>query len=305
MLAGGKLAGGIAFDNELARAAFAPLGKALRFEIEDVARGVLTIVNANMANTIREITIEQGHDPRQAKLVAFGGAGPLFATLLARELEIREIVVPLYVGNFSAWGLLGADLRRTAALTRVMQLGPEAVEEANVMLERLFAELDARAAGGIDSGSSREAALDMRYVGQEHTLTVAVEMSSGSIAQGSESIRTAFTRDYLRTFGLTMDEEMQIVSVRATARTSLSRRGQTEIWASDSRGMPRSLPAYSFTRDEWTDFAVLERSSLAVDTAIDGPAIILEETGTTYLDVEFTARVHRSGCMFISDMGGS
>lgn len=306
MMAGRKLAGGIAFDNDLARAAFAPLAADLDFEIEDVARGVLTIVNANMANTIREITIEQGHDPRRATLVPFGGAGALFGTLLSRELEVAQIVVPLYAGNFSAWGLLGADLRRTAALTSVMHLGPEAVEEANAILVGLFAELDARIPGGIDPDSSREVALDMRYVGQEHTLTIEAQADSGRITQDPESIRETFTRDYLRTFGLTMEEDVQIVSVRATTRTSLPRRGQSGSWTtSGNESVPLLFSAYSFTREAWTDFTVLERSTIPVDTVVDGPAIILEDTGTTYLDAEFSARVHPSGSLFISDMGGS
>ena len=306
MMAGRKLAGGIAFDNRLARAALVPLAEALAFEIEDVARGVITIVNANMANTIREITIEQGHDPRRATLVPFGGAGALFGTLLSRELEIGQIVVPLYAGNFSAWGLLGADLRRTAALTRVMHLGPEAVEAANAILDGLFADLDARVPGGVGPDSSREVALDMRYVGQEHTLTIAAQVDSGRIIQGPESIRETFTRDYLRTFGLTMEEDVQLVSVRATTRTSLPRRGQSGSWLSDDGEMaPHSFSAYSFTRNAWADFTVLDRSSLSVGTVVDGPAIIVEDTATTYLDAEFSARVHPSGSLFISDMGGA
>jgi N-methylhydantoinase A len=96
MLGEGNLAGGIHLDVEAAHAALAPLAGTLRLEIPEVARGVLTIATANMADAIREITVEQGQDPRATTLVPFGGAGPLFGTLLARELEIHEIVVPPY-----------------------------------------------------------------------------------------------------------------------------------------------------------------------------------------------------------------
>ena len=91
----------------------------------------MTIIAATMANTIREITIDQGVDPRQTTLLAFGGAGPLMATHLARELNIGEIIVPPYAGNFSAWGLLGADLTQAGARTKIMKLSAESVEEAN------------------------------------------------------------------------------------------------------------------------------------------------------------------------------
>ena len=306
MMAGRTLAGDIEYDTELSVNAFSPLAESLGLGVEQVAQGTLTIANANMANTIREITIDQGHDPRQAKLIPFGGAGALFATLLARELELTEIVVPPYGGNFSAWGLLGADLRRTAALTRVLPLEQESIDEANQMLAGLFEELEARVGSDDAPGSRREVNLDMRYLGQEHTLTIEAEADEGGITQGPESIRETFTRDYLRTFGLTMEEEAQIVSVRATTRAGLPRRRDIGAWQTDaSDAAPGSVSAYSFTRQEWLDFAVLERFSLAPETVIDEPAIILEDTSTTYLDAEFTARVDPSGCIFISDTGGS
>src|SRR5204863_266810 len=87
----------------------------------------------NMANAIREITIERGQDPREAKLMPFGGAGPLFGTLLAHELELSDIVVLPYDGNFSAWGLLGADLTQTAARTRLMRLSGEGSGEDGLL----------------------------------------------------------------------------------------------------------------------------------------------------------------------------
>src|SRR4051812_18244139 len=138
MLGEGTLASGIRLDADRARAAMEPLAEQLGFEVQDVARGIMTIAAANMANAIREITVEQGVDPRQCTLAPFGGAGPLFGTLLARELEIREIVVPPFAGNFSAWGLLGADLPQTEARTRIMQLSEDSVGDAGRLLDELF-----------------------------------------------------------------------------------------------------------------------------------------------------------------------
>src|SRR3954447_9770212 len=150
MLGDGRLASGIVLDRAAAEGAIRPLAVRLGFDVEQTARGIMTIAAANMANAIREITIERGQDPREAKLMPFGGAGPLFGTLLARELELREIVVPPYAGNFSAWGLLGADLTRTAARTRIMRLREEAIPEANDVLKELFAGLGSRSAGADD-----------------------------------------------------------------------------------------------------------------------------------------------------------
>src|SRR6185437_15643438 len=117
------------------------------FSVDRTARGVMQIAAANMAGAIRAITIERGQDPRRARLMPFGGAGPLFGTLLASELDIREIVVPPYAGNFSAWGLIGSDLTQTAARTRITPLTVNAVPILDEILDELFGTLEERAAG--------------------------------------------------------------------------------------------------------------------------------------------------------------
>jgi N-methylhydantoinase A len=299
MLGEGILASGIGLDRDKAEAALAPLGERLGFTTDEVARGIMTIAAANMANAIREITIERGRDPRQAKLMPFGGAGPLFATLLARELDIREIVVPPYAGNFSAWGLLGADLTQTAARTRITTLGDGAIDVANEVLGEVFAGLDARSAGR--EGAVREIALDMRYAGQEHTLTVEVP-GDGRIEASADEIRARFSADYDRTFGHTMDEGVEVVSFRATVRTPLPRR-VAEHAVTEGGGVSGTIEAWSFSRGERLPFAIVARS--AVDEAgISGPAILIEETATTYLDADFDARLGAGGVLHISDTKG-
>ena len=81
-----------------------------------------------MADAIREITIEQGIDPRELKLLAFGGAGPLMSNLIAKELDIKEIIIPPFSGNFSAWGLLGADLLQMTAQTKILRLNEKSIK---------------------------------------------------------------------------------------------------------------------------------------------------------------------------------
>ena len=294
LLGEGRLASGIALDAERARAALQPLADRLEFEIEDCARGVLTIANANMANAIREITVEQGQDPRTATLVPFGGAGPLFATLLAQELDIRQIVIPPYAGNFSAWGLLGADLTQTAARTRITRLANGSVDELDGLVGDLFAALAPRAP---DAGEFREVGFDMRYSGQEHTLTIGVPAEEGRIAASAPEIRELFTHEYDRTFGHTMEEELEIVSVRATLRTPLPRRAEEYVAHSTEEAGGGSLEAYSFTGREWLDFAIVERAALPAGAGVEGPAILLEETATTYLDTGYSALVDPSGSL--------
>jgi N-methylhydantoinase A len=285
MLGPGELAGGVALDRSLAVAALERLGLGGAGE---VARGVITIAAASMADAIREITVEQGRDPREAALVPFGGAGPLFATLLAGELGVGRIVVPRYAGNFSAWGLLGADLRRELAATRIARLSDAGLSRAREQLEDLFARLEARSEG------AREVRLDLRYVGQEHTLTVALEP-----ACDAAELRELFDREYDRTFGHSMDEEVEIVSLRATLTTPLPARSERFAATASGEGPAATLDAWSFSRGRTLPFAILRREGLAPGSELVGPAILLEATATTYLDAGFVARVHESGTLFL------
>jgi N-methylhydantoinase A len=300
MLGEGNLASGIALNRAAAERAMAPLAGRLGFDAEEVARGIMTIAAANMANAIREITVEQGQDPRSATLAPFGGAGPLFGTLLARELEIRRIVVPPYAGNFSAWGLLGADLTQSAARTRIMKLGDGVVDEANAIVRALFETLTARASAANGHGATtKEIAADMRYVGQEHTITIPLDSAGGRVVADVAEIRDAFTQEYEKTFGHQMDEEVEIVSLRATLRTPLPRRAGEHVATSDEEPLDAVGEAYSFTEERWIPFRILRRAQLGGTLA--GPAIILEETATTYLDAGFEATVHESGSLFVTD----
>ena len=121
-----------------------------------------------MANAIREITVEQGRDPREARARRRSAApGPLFGDAARRELDVDTVVIPPLAGNFSAWGLLGADLAQTAARTRLVRLDAAALAVVDALAGELFAELASarRSATGLE----REVGLDMRYVGQEHS----------------------------------------------------------------------------------------------------------------------------------------
>src|SRR5690348_750197 len=121
-----------------------------------------------MADAIREITVERGHDPRGGALVAFGGAGPLFGTLLADELELDVVIVPPLAGNFSAWGLLGAPRRREAARTLAGPLDAATLAAAGAAADDLVVALGGSAADGV------RVSLDIRYRGQEQAVAVPV-----------------------------------------------------------------------------------------------------------------------------------
>ena len=300
LLGDGKIAHNIALDRGLSRTSLEPVASRLGFTVEEAARGVLKIVTATMSNLMREITIEQGTDPRELWLLAFGGAGPMLGTMLAKELGVRGIVVPPHAGNFSASGLLGADLVQAAARTRITRLSDDGIAMANEILASMFEELYGRQGEGGKAARSRHVGLDMRYSGQEHSITVEIECDdSGRITWDADAVRVAFTRDYKRNFMVTMEEAVEIVSMRATVRSPLPKRQWRRVSAS-AGGQVGSVRSWSFETGDWRAFAVIARESLGPDEVLEGPAIIVEQTTTTYLDSGHSARVHESGCLVIT-----
>jgi N-methylhydantoinase A len=257
-----------------------------------------------MANAIREITVEQGTDPREGTLLPFGGAGPLFGTLLAQELQVSRVVVPPFAGNFSAWGLLGADITQTAARTRIMRLGDEALASANTVLADLFAGLSERAAAADgDANGVRpkaEVALDMRYVGQEHTLTVEVPWAAGRVEADVATISADFERDYARAFQHVTGEPVEVLNVRALVRANAPERaGEGRPAAAPAQAAPGGTTAWSFAAQEHLTFAVVERDAVSADAWTQGPAIVVEPTATTYIDTDVRFRTAASGALIL------
>ena len=295
MLGPGKLASGIQLDFDASKKSIADVAAQIGQGILATAVGIMRIATSSMANAMREITVEQGLDPRGMTLLPFGGAGPMFAILLADELQVSRIVVPPLAGNFSAWGLLGADMVQTAALTRIMPLADEKLEQVDRILAELFDELDRR--GEItDPAMQRHASLDLRYVGQEHGPSIPVPLDSRRLAASADQIRKLFEEDYMRTFGSTMEFPVEIVATRATNRIPLPRR---EHAAPALQPEPKSSwSAYSFKKAAFIDFDVIDRA--AVKEAITGPAIITESTATLYVDAGWTVRTGSKGELVIS-----
>jgi N-methylhydantoinase A len=299
MLADGAIAGDVELRRDLAEAALASLAAPSGLgSVEAVARGVLQIAAAHMADAIRGITVEQGRDPRGATLVPFGGAGGVFATLLAAELGVERLAVPLHAGNFSAWGLLDVDLSQTASRTRITPLRDGALAGAAPLVAELLAEVDRRPR---PEGPRRvELHADLRYVGQEHTLTVPVPQDGDGVRTGAElALRDAFTEAYGRTFGHTMDEAVEVVTFRVTATTPLPRGAAAPLRAGTGGEAAGERIAWSFTRGAPCPFAVVERETLAPGAVLRGPAVVHEPTATTYLDAGFVARVHPEGPLLV------
>jgi N-methylhydantoinase A len=305
MLAFGQLAGGVHLDIDAARNAVDRLGEAIGLDVDRTAQGVMEIAATTMANSIRAILEEVGEDPREAQLLTFGGAGPLFGTLLARELDIRTIAVPNYAGNFSAWGLLLQDLSRAAARTVVAPLTQSGLSEASRVVRDLHDELARRSTSthpSLGSEARFTVGLDLRYQGQEYFLTVEVPFANGAIDVDQEAVKASFQRDYEKRYGHTLHSGIEIVAARLTSTTPLPRTNLLSAPPTlDEPGERRTLDAFSFTAGMRVPFDVVDRSALAPGATAVGPAIVVEETATTYVDVGFAIDVHPSGTLLIHE----
>ena len=292
------LAGGLQLDVAAAEKAVATLGDELGLSVEATAAGIIRIANAAMAGAIREITVERGIDPRDATLVGFGGAGPLFANLLASELGMSDVAVPAAAGNFSAWGLLSHELARSAAQTLIRRLDETGLKDADELAGRLLAGL--QSSGAEDGDSILEPALDLRYVGQEHTITVQPTSEKGSISASVEEIAQQFSENHERLYGHRMEAPVEVVSVRATVRIPLPSLSSS-VTLDEAPRARSTAQIYSFSAGGRTEFQVIDRASLSPGDSFHGPAIVTEHTTATYIDQEFTARVHESGTLLLTD----
>ena len=301
MLGTGVFESGLTLKRELATRALQNLAEEAGISVDETAQGIMRISTSAMADAVREITVERGIDPTGLVLMSFGGAGPLWSCLLSLDLEISRIIVPPYAGAFSAWGLLGADPTSTRAKTRILPLDENGILTANAIAQELFVDLSGHH-GRQSSGElaiRKEVAVDMRFLGQEHSLTITVPSENGVISAAPGEILELFCDKYREAFGGVLDVPTQIVSVRATVIQPLPSRDDA-VNAQGGTPLGRSTcKAYSFTRGEYMTFAVIAQGGIDTGETVQGPAIINELTSTTYLDAGFRLEMDASGCMYI------
>jgi N-methylhydantoinase A len=290
------LGGRMAVRQDLARAAIDTLARKVGLSAMQTAQGIVSVVTANMARAIRVISVQRGHDPRDYTLVAFGGAGPLHAARLARELDIARVLVPRSPGILCAMGLLLTDLRADFAATRLLPLAPHVVGD----IEAAFATLDARAAAwfahehiGADARRTVRTA-DMRYAGQNYEL--AVPLPAGPItARTLDELAQGFAQAHQRMYGFVAeDEPVQLVTFRveATGRVAKATLEQAAMSGADASGAIRERRAVWIAEENGNvPCPVYARDRLKPGNRFLGPAIVEQMDATTLVLPGMTARV--------------
>lgn len=274
------LGGTLTLDRAAAEAAMEPLARDLGMPVTALARGVLRIANTKIVGAVRAITVELGHDPADFSLLSFGGAGGLVAVDVARELGVPEVVVPPGQGAFSALGMLMADVRHDLSRTLVGPLADLDHETAG----GAFAEMEAEAgellaAEGFAPAARRyERTVDVRYTGQEHSVTVPFPGDAG--AGTAKAIEAEFTRLHERRYGHVMDDDpVEITTLRVQATGVVDKPTLPTLpERTDGALRPRGH------RDvDGADYALYAREDLYAGDRIDGPAVLTEHTATTVL----------------------
>lgn len=268
----------------------------------EVAHGIVQIAVAKMSLAVRGVSVERGYDPRDFALVALGGAGPLHALEIARELGIPTVLVPNLPAHFSALGMLLADVRHDYVRTYYRPL----LEADYAALGAIYAELrrtgDATLAdaGVAPAARSFQYSMDLRYVGQEFWLQVQIAEDEIRNADG-DAIRRRFTELHDRRFGhAALDEPLELVNLRLTAVGARPKvelpplaRGAGAVTAGE-RAIHLDDPARP------TACAVHRRRDLTAGATIDGPAVIEEYASTTVLFPGDRARTADTGELIIT-----
>jgi N-methylhydantoinase A len=269
------LGGAMKLDTDAALRALSGVGARLGVDAKTAARGALRYAVAKMSHALRLVTLRRGYDPRDFTFVAYGGAGPLHAALLARELGITRTIIPPGPGHFSAFGMLATQLRGEAVRTVVGPLAGTDLARAFGPAERAaLTELGTHAR---DAQVARYA--ELRYRGQEHTLEVPVGEPGdpGVMAE----LGRAFERRCLEAYSFRLDAPLEVVSVRVAATA----RAQSPIaWPDDGPGGGPPGGRRLVDLDPYggpAEVPVIGRPELAGQGRTHGPCVVEEPAATT------------------------
>ena len=292
--------GALTLDVDASRSAIqekiaAPLG----LDLHRAANGILQIVDNNMMGAIRNVSVERGHDPRDFALVAFGGAGPMHSISVARLLDMATVIAPPSPGVASAYGLLVADFKNDYARTSV-QKAPSYDVDA---MERVYRGLEAEADRWLDAESvaadRRELtrSADLRYAHQG--FEVSVEFSGSVVDRAAlDSTIERFHAEHRRLFGFSLDQPVEIVTLRVTAFGHLDSVNMARLsgdLCSPADALTGKRAVYFEDAGGFVRCDIFDRARLAPGSAIDGPAILENVDSTVVIDPGWRASIDDFG----------
>ncbi|PYO09372.1 MAG: 5-oxoprolinase [Candidatus Rokuibacteriota bacterium] len=276
------------------RAIDGKIGAPLGLTRAAAAAGIVRLADVKMALAVRSITTERGPDPRDYTLLSYGGGGPLHAVAIARELGIPRVVVPPSPSTFSAWGMLATDLRHDLVRTVLVPLERADAAWAEARYEEMRREIATILPGAGVPLLHR--AVDLRYLGQEHTVTIALE------ALGDwTTLRARFDAAHERAYGYAASEvDVQLLNLRLSVVFPLDQPRFPALERRTTGAVPfETRKIYSSLAGDSIEYRVYQREALRAGDQLNGPAAIEEPGTTTIIDAADTLSIENHGCLEI------
>lgn len=291
------LGGRMVLEIEAAQSAVEELARSYEMNALQMAESIARIAVANITQATRLVSIQRGHDPRRYAICAYGGAGPLLASLVAEQLSVPRVVVPPNPGLFSAFGLLVSDFKRDFTRSRLRRLTALTVADVRKDVDDLRSRAaDEFASYGLTKDELRyETWLDLRYEGQGFELPIPIadsHLSGGDLSL----VRELFNATHLARYGHNFPEhEVVLVSYRVTVSAS---REASYIHTEPARPTERRSGRVFFD-GSWHTCAFRFRHELGSGDALNGPAVVSEDTATTFIPRGWAVRVDAIGNLVI------
>ena len=291
-----KLGGWMDLDINASQDVLSSLSKKLKISPVELAEGILSIINAKMADAIRTITVKEGIDPREFSLVAFGGAGSMHAVWLAEELEINEIIVPNDPGTFSAWGMLQTDIRRDLTVNFYQNFQSleqkKLLENYNKLKEEASELLKSENVTEADMNFSLTA--DMRYIGQEYYVNVQLIEPFNL-----EEINKNFHDTYEKQYGHSTPEgPCEFINLRLIALGKIQKSGSIKSAEKETDITDTKREVIFNQKAHQTN--VVSRQKIKMNNKFKGPLVIEESTATTVVPPNYNIIKDDFGNIIIS-----
>ncbi|MGI6555399.1 MAG: hydantoinase/oxoprolinase family protein [Bacillota bacterium] len=283
------------------------VGKPLGLNADDAAMGIIRVAESNMYNALKLVSIRRGYDPREFTMVAFGGGGPMHCASLARELNIKKMVVPVAASVFAAWGMLMTDLRHDYIRTHISPLDGTPVEEINDIWKDIQEQAEKQF---LDDGIPASQMIcqyyvDMRYLGQEHTVKVPVPAVPLK-EEDKEIIKERFHEAHEQAYTFRLpNASVEIVNYHLVGNGGLTPPKLQEIapQTGDVEEARISTRPVCFNEIGWLDTPVYDRSKLGSGAQFSGPVVIEEKTSSTVVYPGQNVCVDKYGNLIITEEG--
>jgi N-methylhydantoinase A len=298
------LGGRMPLDCALAESAVREIGRALGLDTRATALGIATIADGAMSLAVRAVSVDRGIDPRDAALIAFGGAGPLHAVSIAREIAIPRVVIPKLPGNFSALGMLMAEWRHDFVRTLIGEIGELKSSDAEVAFADLTSAGEAALASDQLARGRFNFAADLRYRGQEHTIPIPVGGAADLVSDSGPTC-ARFNAEHDRRYGhAAPDQSIEILNLRLTVSVprmeNIIARWLSQPWQPTESVPEQRRPVVFDDPDRALEARILWRPALAAGAEIIGPAMIEEPNSTTLIGPGDRAVIDGSGHIIVT-----